>query len=117
MDNREADALLNRWGIWSRDYHRIGWPSTSILSRIMVEGTGGAAHQNICQDIPMPDDVAQAERVIRRMDYNMRRVTKCRYLWKLTDNDGAKRCRCGKTSYRERVEKAQRFLAWNIKGD
>ncbi len=113
MDAKEADELLDRWGIWSRSYHRIGWATTSILGRIAVEGHG-AAHQTEYAGIPMADDVAQAEKSIAGMPFSMKRAVKSKYLWRLRDNDAAKRCYCGKTSYRAIIENAKWYLVANI---
>ncbi len=112
MDNTEADKLLDRWGEWSRG-SGIGYSSTNIIARIMVEGAG-AAHESEFQGISMAEDVAQCEKIVTNMDSIMKRAVKNKYLFRVPNIEGCKRCHCSESTYKQRVVAAQWFVAGNM---
>ena len=76
----------------------------------MREGSG-ASHATGKPEISMPEDIAIAERAVLNMDSGVRQAIKYKYIQSLTDKDGTKKCRCGRTEYRNRLERGIMFLA------
>lgn len=110
MTKDSADDLLYRWGVWSWHHFGLGYPRENTIGRVMREGPG-AGHSSVKADIPMPDDIALAERAVLKMEAETRKAIKCKYILKMTDKDGSKRCRCGRTEYRNRLDQGIMFLA------
>ncbi len=105
-----ADDLLWRWGDWSRHYFGLGYPRESVIGRVMREGPG-AGHATVKAEIPIPPDVARAESAVLAMDGHIRQAVKYCYIQRMTIRDGAKRCRCSQTEYRDRIKRAVGFVA------
>ena len=110
MDNTEADELLARWGSWSRNNDGNGFASTSLLYRMWKE-SAGASHDRVFDGIAMADDIAQCEKIITDMNRPMKRMTKCKYLWGLTIEEGRKRMGYTESTYRRRIVAIQEFIA------
>ena len=113
MDNEEADKLLDRWGEWSRSNEGNGHSGTNILYRVEKEGAG-ASHDNVFNGISMADDVAQCERVITQMPIVLKKPVKNKYLYRVPNIEGCKRCNCSEATYKHRIVSAQWFLAGNM---
>ena len=69
----EAEVILIAWGSWVRSGSNGAWPKSSIIARLIEEGSG-AAHSTAMRMPAMPPSVEIAEQAVLRMPKTLRRV-------------------------------------------
>jgi hypothetical protein len=99
-----ADGRLDAWASWVRG-NQGAWPPRTLLGRIIEEGASGASQGSGTES--MPQAVADTDRAVARLDFELRKVTKVYYLTHASSEIKAVACRCSRATFWRRVERAQ----------
>lgn len=113
MTKEEAENLLLRWGDWSRSHSDLDYSSISIIGR-MVEQGPGAGHADSNAEIAMPEDIAHCEKMVCRMSDIVKKAVKTKYVFRVTQEEAAKRLKCGRAEFRRRLDDGAMFLAGSL---
>lgn len=72
-------ARLEQWARWARDQEANAWPTTTLLGRVIEQGTDGAGQQGR-PPISIPDAVAVTDAAVCSLGAIDREVIKTYYL-------------------------------------
>jgi len=101
----DADALLTRWGAWSKHSIDNGYAKENILYR-MIREAGGAGHVTVRGGIAMSKDVERVESIVSKFSKTIKKAVKMKYIANLPDYQAAKKCRCYEDDFVKRINYA-----------
>jgi hypothetical protein len=107
-----VDLQLANWGRWAKQYEAGGWPSLTLLGRLMKEGPTGAAH-GTRPPIAMPEDIARVDTGVARLAPILRRVVYVQYVEAahLPRELKARKCGMRESRYSKKLESARYAMA------
>ncbi len=76
----------------------------------MREGAG-ASQSTVPIDPPIPDGFEVVNRVVIKMDKPVRLAIYERFVYQHRDKTATRNCKCGRTEYRNRIDRGVMFLA------
>ena len=98
---KRADHLLRQWGNWSRKGGRhTGYPSRSVIGRIMDEGPGASQPTG---DIPMPNLVKLTEEIVLQLPRELQIAVELKYVDRMSDKRACMNMACGHSMYRQKL--------------
>lgn len=106
---RNADALVERWAVWSRtDETGVGWPKTSPSYRLARNHEVGVRPEPgaFIPARQSPEDVATCDRIIAKLPARLRAAIEWRYLDNRADEFKAKRMGISRRTFRRIVDAA-----------
>ena len=112
MTREGAIQFLKEWGFYVRTsrYHDLGYPHENVIGRIMREGAG-ASQSSVPQDPPIPDGFDMVNAVVVKMECLVKQSIYERYVYQHSDKKAMSVCGCGRTEYRNRLDRGAMFVA------
>lgn len=106
----EVDAALEAWARWGRSLlQSIGWPSWTLMARIMAEGFQGAA-QKACREFEVDEAMELMERAVLRLPEKERFAIIRHYTHYEPVEVSARYCSVHTTTFRTLLHRARRSI-------
>ena len=113
MNESDALSMLDDWGDFMRGMDDIGYPKTNTISKAMTEGAG-ASHESADVATDTPKAVQHVENVVLAMKPDIKKVIKHKYIYRLTQEESAKYCKCSRPLIDKRLATGVSYLAGTL---
>lgn len=117
LDCANVDAALEAWARWAKSaFSGLGWPSLSLIGRIVEFGLRGAAQTHGVKILEVDSTCELVDRAIMRLDETERDVILQTYLSHDAAQVTARKCGLTYQYYRNVLSRARRRIGDYLDG-